>query len=570
MNDVFISYASEDRERARTFAAALEQHGWSVWWDREIPFGRSYDEVIEEALNGARCMLVLWTTASAASEWVRSEASEGKRRGILVPVFLDEVEAPLAFRLLNGAQLWNWKPGEPNPEFDRLTRRIGEILAQAPASKPVPPSPPPPAFDREPAQPSAGTVTVSDGNRLKSPWVVGGAGVFAALLLVAGYQWFARDHSPAAPTSAAQPATNAPTTALPTNGSPLPGNEFSNLEAALKPLALGLGSPANLALRAFKIPALGLDIAYVDAAQSATTGGSLPTGAVVTIVSDGPAQQAGMQVFDVVTAIDGKSLRDDNDLRRLVAEMGPGRHTLGILRAGAARKLTLNCPGCESAHKVAVTVPSKPQATARSSEAAAPATAPKPSVSPTPPSRVAVSATAPETAAEPVKPVPPPVKVATAAPRPAIAVAALGLPIRRSFWSGESSATYTHKMETVLQRTSRDVLRMNPKAIDLSQSEFDAWWNESREHAKSRARCAEADAPKALLSARVQTPPAFSTVESAYWPELQLRLWLCDRQMGFRQAKVLSPRNDDEWPFSVELSAETERFLREHRADLAD
>jgi hypothetical protein len=89
MSDIFISYSSEDRERARTLAHALEERGWSVWWDREIPLGRSYDEVIEQALNGARCMLVLWTAASAASEWVRSEASEGKRRGILVPVFLE-------------------------------------------------------------------------------------------------------------------------------------------------------------------------------------------------------------------------------------------------------------------------------------------------------------------------------------------------------------------------------------------------------------------------------------------------------------------------------------------------
>jgi hypothetical protein len=169
-----------------------------------------------------------------------------------------------------------------------------------------------------------------------------------------------------------------------------------------------------------------------------------------------------------------------------------------------------------------------------------------------------------------VEPVVPPVKVAVAAQRPSIVLAALGLPIPRRFWSGESSANYSRKMQGMLQRTSRDILPLAPKAAELSQSEFNAWWNESRDHARSNARCAEADAPKALLTAKMETPPAFSSIESAYWPELQLRLWVCNKQRGYRQLKVLTPNRDDEWPFSVELSAETERFLREHRADIAD
>ncbi len=32
MEDIFISYASEDRERARQFASAFEARGWAVWW----------------------------------------------------------------------------------------------------------------------------------------------------------------------------------------------------------------------------------------------------------------------------------------------------------------------------------------------------------------------------------------------------------------------------------------------------------------------------------------------------------------------------------------------------------
>ena len=34
--DVFVSYASEDREKVRALVTDLEANGFSVWWDRSI------------------------------------------------------------------------------------------------------------------------------------------------------------------------------------------------------------------------------------------------------------------------------------------------------------------------------------------------------------------------------------------------------------------------------------------------------------------------------------------------------------------------------------------------------
>jgi hypothetical protein len=54
VSDIFISYASENREQAHKLASALETLGWSVWWDRHIITGQAYDQVIERELNDAR------------------------------------------------------------------------------------------------------------------------------------------------------------------------------------------------------------------------------------------------------------------------------------------------------------------------------------------------------------------------------------------------------------------------------------------------------------------------------------------------------------------------------------
>lgn len=76
MSDVFISYAREDRSKARELANALEQHGWSVWWDQRIPPGKTFDRMIQDQLDAAQCGIVLWSRHAVESEWVRLEAEE--------------------------------------------------------------------------------------------------------------------------------------------------------------------------------------------------------------------------------------------------------------------------------------------------------------------------------------------------------------------------------------------------------------------------------------------------------------------------------------------------------------
>ena len=89
MPDVFISYAREDRDRARLLADALQDRGWSVWWDRKIVAGEAFDQTIEQQLETAGSVVVLWSAHSIGSEWVRNEAGLASEREVLVPALIE-------------------------------------------------------------------------------------------------------------------------------------------------------------------------------------------------------------------------------------------------------------------------------------------------------------------------------------------------------------------------------------------------------------------------------------------------------------------------------------------------
>lgn len=105
MADIFISYARKDRDVARRFAALLTEHGWTVWWDRQIRIGYTFSTVIERELAVARCVVVIWSADSINSEWVNAEAAEGAERKVLVPIRIDDVRPPLEFRRRQTATL---------------------------------------------------------------------------------------------------------------------------------------------------------------------------------------------------------------------------------------------------------------------------------------------------------------------------------------------------------------------------------------------------------------------------------------------------------------------------------
>lgn len=205
MADIFLSYTEKDRDEARRIAAMLESVGWTVWWDRRIPAGDTWRNVLEHALERMRCMVVLWSTRSIESEWVYEEATEGRRQGKLFPVLIEAVRPPAGFREIQAADLTHW---DGSLEFEGmrlliadLERLLGKPDPRGPRLEdPVRPGDSAPAYD--PADHVGGEAVT--GRRPRRGLLA--AAIAAAVLLAAGVVYFRRP----APVVVSLPAPTAP------------------------------------------------------------------------------------------------------------------------------------------------------------------------------------------------------------------------------------------------------------------------------------------------------------------------------------------------------------------------
>src|SRR5579872_1467988 len=108
MSSVFISYARPDEALASLVADRLREGGFEVWRDDELPANRPYADVIEERINGAQAVVVLWSCEAAKSQWVRAEADSARKARTLIQVTLDGTIPPLPFNQIQCADLKAW------------------------------------------------------------------------------------------------------------------------------------------------------------------------------------------------------------------------------------------------------------------------------------------------------------------------------------------------------------------------------------------------------------------------------------------------------------------------------
>lgn len=131
MASLFLSYDRDHASLAKVIATALERAGHNVWWDRRIGGGTEYAHEIEQALESADVVVVLWTSSSIGSPWVRDEAGAGRDRGRLVPLSLEGTAPPIGFRQFQSIDLGSWRGRGRVPRLQEILSAI-ERQSKAP------------------------------------------------------------------------------------------------------------------------------------------------------------------------------------------------------------------------------------------------------------------------------------------------------------------------------------------------------------------------------------------------------------------------------------------------------
>src|SRR5258705_10912821 len=126
------SYADADGAKAQRLASILEQAGYPVWWDALVEGGSRFAKSIDEALDKADAVVVLWSKHSVESDWVRDEAAQGRDRQRLVPLSLDGTVPPLGCRPIQLIQLSSWHGRAAAPQLHASRRAISASLGEQP------------------------------------------------------------------------------------------------------------------------------------------------------------------------------------------------------------------------------------------------------------------------------------------------------------------------------------------------------------------------------------------------------------------------------------------------------
>ncbi len=260
MADVFVSYASADRDVAFRIVDYLEGQGIRCWVaPRDVGPGVEYGEAIIGAIGEARALVLVLSDQSNESQFVRKEVERAvsKTKPVL-PVRIREVTPSGALEFYISSAQWvdAWK----SPMEQHLGPLVAAIKAMgAPGSAPV--------RSVAPQRPATGARPVLG---------IGLALVAVAALGVAATLWFTRVPAPEeAPTQAAAPSRTEPGPA----------------EAEAEAEAAAGQSPSPPAAASDAVPA-------ATAAQTAATT-SPPPPAVVQAPTPAPAVPAGPARDDV-------------------------------------------------------------------------------------------------------------------------------------------------------------------------------------------------------------------------------------------------------------------------------
>jgi len=134
----FFSYAHEDKDFAGRIENELRKAGIKVWWDRwEIKAGDSLiQKIFVEGLSKCDIFLILLSSASVRSKWVREELDSAMIRKIegvtrIIPLIKEKCEIPPPLRAL----LWVDLSEDFDAGIRRVIKSIYEVSEKPPLGK---------------------------------------------------------------------------------------------------------------------------------------------------------------------------------------------------------------------------------------------------------------------------------------------------------------------------------------------------------------------------------------------------------------------------------------------------
>ena len=292
MSHVFISHAGSTIALTHRIADRLRTLGYEVWWDDELPVHQPFAPILQERLDTAKAILVIWSSDAVDSDYVRGEAEAGRSARKLVQISIDGTVPPLPFNQTQYADLNGWDGATDAPGWRKVVASIAELVA-LPAERPG----------------AAAATTQSDGsNRSRAGRLVIGLAVVLVVGVVAAL-WREASHRAASSSNTAAPSSNTASTDS----------------------AANVGSPANAADVFGNRPAVAV-LPFENRSDD-------PSDAIFAdgLVEDLIGRLSAWRYFPVIARASSAQFRGDIDIKRVAAALDVRYVVQGSVRRAADR-----------------------------------------------------------------------------------------------------------------------------------------------------------------------------------------------------------------------------------------
>jgi hypothetical protein len=132
-HDVFISYSTADKALADTVCAGLEQRGLTCWIaPRDILPGSDWGAAIIDAINGAKVMVLIFSSSANTSRQIKREVERAVAKGVsIVPLRVEDVPLGKTLEYFISSEHWMDALSRPlEPHVERLGAAIRALLAR--------------------------------------------------------------------------------------------------------------------------------------------------------------------------------------------------------------------------------------------------------------------------------------------------------------------------------------------------------------------------------------------------------------------------------------------------------